>query len=112
MSGPHEPRKSRYERPSTSQMRAPSPRATKNGSPPTPLNARTGLFTPPGMSRIAASNKRSEEHTSELQSLAYIVCRLLLEKKKVVRQEAVDEEPVPARLLVRDIKPTSRGRGL
>ena len=25
--------------------------------------------------------KRSEEHTSELQSLAYIVCRLLLEKK-------------------------------
>src|SRR2546423_6695132 len=27
-------------------------------------------------------NKRSEEHTSELQSLAYLVCRLLLEKKK------------------------------
>src|SRR2546425_7051607 len=26
---------------------------------------------------------RSEEHTSELQSLAYLVCRLLLEKKKV-----------------------------
>src|SRR2546425_490538 len=25
---------------------------------------------------------RSEEHTSELQSLAYLVCRLLLEKKK------------------------------
>src|SRR5687767_15490937 len=30
----------------------------------------------------AASNGRSEEHTSELQSLAYLVCRLLLEKKK------------------------------
>src|SRR2546425_4898005 len=28
---------------------------------------------------------RSEEHTSELQSLAYLVCRLLLEKKKKVR---------------------------
>src|SRR2546425_6526057 len=27
--------------------------------------------------------KRSEEHTSELQSLAYLVCRLLLEKKKL-----------------------------
>src|SRR2546425_4006277 len=27
--------------------------------------------------------KRSEEHTSELQSLAYLVCRLLLEKKKI-----------------------------
>src|SRR2546423_6572517 len=26
---------------------------------------------------------RSEEHTSELQSLAYLVCRLLLEKKKI-----------------------------
>src|SRR2546423_11380649 len=26
---------------------------------------------------------RSEEHTSELQSLAYLVCRLLLEKKKL-----------------------------
>src|SRR2546425_2724269 len=30
--------------------------------------------------------QRSEEHTSELQSLAYLVCRLLLEKKKKSRQ--------------------------
>src|SRR2546425_9433863 len=30
----------------------------------------------------APSESRSEEHTSELQSLAYLVCRLLLEKKK------------------------------
>src|SRR2546425_13291931 len=30
---------------------------------------------------------RSEEHTSELQSLAYLVCRLLLEKKKNVTME-------------------------
>src|SRR2546425_7592836 len=30
----------------------------------------------------AAAPNRSEEHTSELQSLAYLVCRLLLEKKK------------------------------
>src|SRR2546425_12140838 len=29
-----------------------------------------------------AGKERSEEHTSELQSLAYLVCRLLLEKKK------------------------------
>src|SRR2546425_8858229 len=28
---------------------------------------------------------RSEEHTSELQSLAYLVCRLLLEKKKHIQ---------------------------
>src|SRR2546425_7952425 len=37
---------------------------------------------------------RSEEHTSELQSLAYLVCRLLLEKKKSeIWQPAV--APVP-----------------
>src|SRR2546425_2587152 len=33
-------------------------------------------------SRLLSSASRSEEHTSELQSLAYLVCRLLLEKKK------------------------------
>src|SRR3712207_8980845 len=44
---------------------------------------------------------RSEEHTSELQSRQYLVCRLLLEKKKTVRVaglscvvlEQVDEAP-------------------
>src|SRR2546425_8500816 len=35
-------------------------------------------LAPRGGGRLA----RSEEHTSELQSLAYLVCRLLLEKKK------------------------------
>src|SRR2546425_8832777 len=33
-------------------------------------------------SRRRRHRYRSEEHTSELQSLAYLVCRLLLEKKK------------------------------
>src|SRR2546425_7713105 len=32
--------------------------------------------------KLADVALRSEEHTSELQSLAYLVCRLLLEKKK------------------------------
>src|SRR5687767_15376583 len=32
----------------------------------------------------ANGTARSEEHTSELQSLAYLVCRLLLEKKKII----------------------------
>src|SRR3989441_3013808 len=32
---------------------------------------------------------RSEEHTSELQSLAYLVCRLLLEKKKTRESQHV-----------------------
>src|SRR5205823_14088733 len=35
--------------------------------------------------RYPAREVRSEEHTSELQSLAYLVCRLLLEKKKSTR---------------------------
>src|SRR3989441_9221187 len=34
------------------------------------------------LTNLIAIFERSEEHTSELQSLAYLVCRLLLEKKK------------------------------
>src|SRR6478609_10198744 len=34
---------------------------------------------------------RSEEHTSELQSLAYLVCRLLLEKKKDNNHTVLDK---------------------
>src|SRR2546423_9819201 len=33
------------------------------------------------LARLHRGEDRSEEHTSELQSLAYLVCRLLLEKK-------------------------------
>src|SRR3712207_8624518 len=32
---------------------------------------------------VFATSSRSEEHTSELQSRQYLVCRLLLEKKKI-----------------------------
>src|SRR5258705_8370650 len=39
---------------------------------------------------------RSEEHTSELQSLRHLVCRLLLEKKKELSKEAVDDEYLPS----------------
>src|SRR5205823_14265758 len=42
----------------------------------------TQVFQPSPMFRCELDMKRSEEHTSELQSLAYLVCRLLLEKKK------------------------------
>src|SRR5205823_9530099 len=44
-----------------------------------------------------AVNMRSEEHTSELQSLAYLVCRLLLEKKKINNKNvnnAIEEDTV------------------
>src|SRR5687767_9642460 len=44
----------------------------------------TGYATDRGVEcyeRLKGKGPRSEEHTSELQSLAYLVCRLLLEKK-------------------------------
>src|SRR3989441_2625765 len=52
------------------------------------LRAITAL-TPRSCVPFAAQSRddpvpRSEEHTSELQSLAYLVCRLLLEKKKKI----------------------------
>src|SRR3712207_7086719 len=39
--------------------------------------------TTTAFSPSSASARRSEEHTSELQSRQYLVCRLLLEKKKI-----------------------------
>src|SRR2546425_8230559 len=44
------------------------------------VEAATGVDALLEIGRVQPS--RSEEHTSELQSLAYLVCRLLLEKKK------------------------------
>src|ERR1039458_4444705 len=46
--------------------------------------SRRGCWFPRGFRRLAwrGSICRSEEHTSELQSLRHLVCRLLLEKKK------------------------------
>src|SRR5438045_5543382 len=43
---------------------------------------------------LAGAARRSEEHTSELQSLRHLVCRLLLEKKKKP-ESAVDGEDAP-----------------
>src|SRR5258707_8700063 len=43
----------------------------------------------------AFGGKRSEEHTSELQSRQYLVCRLLLEKKKKARRTAPPERRGP-----------------
>src|SRR3712207_7588979 len=43
-------------------------------------------FTAPSSRNRSAKVVRSEEHTSELQSRQYLVCRLLLEKKKIIKQ--------------------------
>src|SRR2546425_4605698 len=50
----------------------------------TPPSARASSIASAPISK--AIELRSEEHTSELQSLAYLVCRLLLEKKKLHRR--------------------------
>src|SRR2546425_9277110 len=51
------------------------------------LARRAGLLRPVlAMVSFFGLVQRSEEHTSELQSLAYLVCRLLLEKKKKIKK--------------------------
>src|SRR5205823_15091070 len=52
-------------------------RGAPGPAPPARAAARPGCPAP-----ARPPGARSEEHTSELQSLAYLVCRLLLEKKK------------------------------
>src|SRR2546422_2270859 len=46
---------------------------------------RVGRHTAAILAGFAAGRGRSEEHTSELQSRLHLVCRLLLEKKKIAR---------------------------
>src|SRR2546425_8984433 len=47
-----------------------------------PTHTKTSVERRKRWTRAPPTCERSEEHTSELQSLAYLVCRLLLEKKK------------------------------
>src|SRR3712207_9000243 len=54
--------------------RRPKPAQLTVAAPPTTASAKTPLRP--------EVDERSEEHTSELQSRQYLVCRLLLEKKK------------------------------
>src|SRR2546425_3351139 len=70
---------------STSSWKSPKSPKTSS-SPPTLSPLKSARLPLPSMSsrrtKSASVSLRSEEHTSELQSLAYLVCRLLLEKKK------------------------------
>src|SRR2546423_958437 len=84
--------------PPTSGTNAP-PRVTATSTPPTTIApTATGVYDHTGPADLSpavagvptrvyvpnteSDTVRSEEHTSELQSLAYLVCRLLLDKKK------------------------------
>src|SRR2546425_3581500 len=57
---------------------APEPEEAAEEEAPEPEEAAAAAAAAAAVAAVA----RSEEHTSELQSLAYLVCRLLLEKKK------------------------------
>src|SRR5438093_9595740 len=86
------------------------------GSPPSPKGPIAGCQARSGSMRSeyphnrtsschlfhAASPRRSEEHTSELQSLTNLVCRLLLEKKKKLK---IDQPPSKERV-ISDCRPT------
>src|SRR3712207_8553737 len=91
--------------PYTTLCRSPAPACirfaarTTCRAPPTPASppsctARAAPSAPStGASPARTLETRSEEHTSELQSRQYLVCRLLLEKKKKIqccREETTD----------------------
>src|SRR2546429_5436719 len=58
-------------------------RATADNAIPS-VSAAGAAKTVPGNPSSARSFRRSEEHTSELQSRLHLVCRLLLEKKRKI----------------------------
>src|SRR3712207_7976931 len=64
--------------------RAPRPPGSSQGDPLAAAPAVPGAVRvlPDRREHCARKEPRSEEHTSELQSRQYLVCRLLLEKKK------------------------------
>src|SRR2546428_12398551 len=66
--------------PYTTLFRSAGPRAAL---PSRAVAVRARPCPAPDFSRAPAPSSRSEEHTSELQSRSDLVCRLLLEKKKI-----------------------------
>src|SRR2546425_5073350 len=89
--------------PYTTLFRSPRPPPPVGGGPiaasgPTLEDLRGGYVRSVPPCRVARpaqprrDSSRSEEHTSELQSLAYLVCRLLLEKKKKYRPAHEDPQ--------------------
>src|SRR5258707_11031361 len=67
---------------------AASPAASPATSPTKPVAANSPAANAPNAAR-------SEEHTSELQSRQYLVCRLLLEKKKTPEEDALTSKGFP-----------------
>src|SRR5438093_7451584 len=70
---------------------------TRRSSDLAPTPRARSTRSPPSISRCGTrSASRSEEHTSELQSLTNLVCRLLLEKKKRKQYKVKSRKKTPA----------------
>src|SRR5258708_29134906 len=63
-------------------------RSILRGEVPNPSNPPAGCVFHPRCPIAIADCSRSEEHTSELQSPDHLVCRLLLEKKKIITRQS------------------------
>src|SRR2546422_5128145 len=73
--------------PYTTLFRSTIPTPSPGCRTPPPCTSRLGRCRRPSPAPAqSAGTRRSEEHTSELQSRLHLVCRLLLEKKKKKRQ--------------------------
>src|SRR2546422_8457517 len=70
---------------------------TRHSRPPLPRHPDGSVHTGGPITTVLVIGLRSEEHTSELQSRLHLVCRLLLEKKKLSRAPASpNETAIPA----------------
>src|SRR3712207_7206498 len=67
--------------------------ATQDGLRAFPISSVSGHR---GCAIRGPSSSRSEEHTSELQSRQYLVCRLLLEKKNITNNTSALHQLIPA----------------
>src|SRR5580692_5388701 len=84
--GPQEHTRSTYCRPSTSNTYGPAALAMNLGTPPTGTNARTGEFTPPGVTLTARANSSAER--SLVTGLAFFLAGInqVLKQAQRVRQ--------------------------
>src|SRR5437016_9653169 len=71
---------------------APSPQPAPMMDEPAPARKRKRRKPSRPKARKKARRSRSEEHTSELQSLTNLVCRLLLEKKKETQSKCINKK--------------------
>src|SRR3712207_7331301 len=79
--------------PYTTLFRSCQPVASSDGETAADTLWKRGRRIEPEKLRVEkrSASARSEEHTSELQSRQYLVCRLLLEKKKQKQQSNIDD---------------------